>query len=452
MTDANDLTQGNVSKKLLRFFFPLLLTSLLQQIYAVADAVIVGKGLGDNALAAVGNLSSLFFLIAGFAWGMTSGFAVIIAQKYGANDAKGLRKSIALSVKLSALLAVILTLTGCTALKQVLIVMQTGETIMDDSLKYGYIVFGGILSTVAFSMLSAILRSLGDSRTPFIAIVISSLINIVLDCVLIFKFHTGVEGAAVATVLSQVISTFLCYFKFRKMPVDRISKEDFAADREMYGLLLKNGLPMACMNSVTAVGCMVVQGYINGCGVAYTAAYSACSRYINLFMLPSLTAGIAISSFVSQNYGAKKPERIKEGVRVCVDISLISYVLLGSVMIFLPEMLARFMLNTPETVALAVQYFKICGASLIFLNLLFVCRNAVQGMGYPLVPTLSGIAEMLLRIPVIVFLLPVIGFKAAAVAEATAWGGALLMNGIAYFIHIKKVSSSLTKETVGDIK
>lgn len=438
MEHTNNFTEGKVSCKLLGFFFPMLLTNLLQQIYSVADTAIVGKGLGDYALGAVGNLSSLSLLIIGFSTGMANGFAVIIAQNYGAGNHSVLRKSIALSVKLSIILTLILTAAGCLLLKPILLFMQTDKAILKDSLKYGYIIFGGLAATIAYNLCSGILRSLGDSKTPFIAIMISSAVNIALDCILILILHTGVEGAAIATILSQVISAFICFCKIRQMPVIRVKAEDFKNDIAMYLLLLKNGIPMACMNSVTAVGCMVVQSYVNNCGVAYTSAYSVCSKYLNLFMLPSLTAGFSISAFVSQNYGAGKVERIKKGVRVCLWIAMISYVLLGSVMAFFPELLAGFMLSEEETISLAVEYLKICGAALILVNLLFVYRNSVQGMGYPLIPMLSGVTEMVLRIPAIILLLPEIGFKATAYAEAAAWIGALALNWIAYRIFIRK--------------
>lgn len=438
MEHTNNFTKGKVSAKLLGFFFPMLLTNLLQQIYSVADTAIVGKGLGDNALGAVGNLSSLSLLIIGFSTGMANGFAVIIAQSYGAGNHSVLRKSIALSVKLSIVLTLILTAAGCLLLKPILLFMQTDKVILKDSLKYGYIIFGGLAATIAYNLCSGILRSLGDSKTPFIAIMISSAVNIALDCILILILHTGVEGTAIATILSQVISAFICLCKIRQMPVIRVKAEDFKNDMSMYILLLKNGIPMACMNSVTAVGCMVVQSYVNDCGVAYTSAYSVCSKYLNLFMLPSLTAGFSISAFVSQNYGAGKVERIKKGVRVCLLIALISYVLLGSVMFFLPELLAGFMLSEKETISLAVEYLKICGAALLLVNLLFVYRNNVQGMGCPLIPMLSGITEMVLRIPAIILLLPEIGFQATAYAEAAAWIGAFALNWIAYRIFIRK--------------
>lgn len=432
MDGLNDLTKGKVSTKLLGFFFPMLVTNLLQQVYSVADTVIVGKGLGDNALGAVGNLTSFSLLIVGFSMGMTNGFAVIIGQKYGGGRADAVRRSIAHSVRLSALLTLLLTVTGCLSLKPLLLAIQTDRMILTDSLKYGYIIFGGLAVTVAYNLCSGILRSLGDSKTPFVAIMISSAVNVILDCVLIFLVRTGVEGAAVATILAQGLAAHICYRKIKAFLVVPVTRADFGRDGEMSGLLLKNGISMACMNSVTAVGCMVVQGYVNGCGVAYTSAYSVCSKYLNLFMLPSLTAGFAVSSFVSQNYGADKPARIRQGVHVCLWIALLSYLLSAAVMVFYAKPLAGLMLNEERTISLAVEYLRICGAELLLVNLLFVYRNSVQGMGHPLIPMLSGVVEMMLRIPAITILLPRIGFRGTAYAEGIAWVGALALNAGAY--------------------
>lgn len=438
MKNTYDLTNGKVANQMLGFFFPMLLTNLLQQVYSFADSAIVDKGLGDNALGAVGNLSSLMLLIIGFSTGLTNGFSVIIAQKYGAKQQTDLRKALALSVKISLILTVILTIAGCLLLKPILFIMQTDKLILRDSLIYGYIIFGGLATTIAYNLCSGILRAFGDSKTPFIAIMISSLINIALDYILIFFMNTGVEGAAIATVFSQAVSAFICFKKIKKMAVLRLTSEDYRNDAAMYLELLKNAVPMACMNSMIAVGCMIVQGYINDLSVACTSAYSACSKYLNLFMLPSVTAGMALSAFVSQNYGAGKMDRIRAAVRVGIAISFVSYILLGSVMFFFPKLLAGFMLSEKETISLAVQYLKICGAMLILVNLLFVFRNSVQGMGYPFIPMCSGIMEMVLRIPVIMLFMSSVGFKTTVYADAIAWVGALAMNMTAYFILIRK--------------
>lgn len=441
MNSTNDLTKGSVTSKLLRFFFPLLLTNLLQQVYSVTDTAIVGKGLGDNALGAVGNLSSLSFLIIGFSMGMSNGFAVIIAQNYGAGNVSAVKKAVGSAVKLAAALTVILTAASCLFLRPVLLLLQTDSLILDDSLKYGYIIFGGLAATVAYNLCAGILRSVGDSKTPFKAIMISSVLNIALDSIFIFGFRTGVEGAAAATVIAQVVSAVICFRRIRTIPELRIASEDLARDSAMSLLLLKNGIPMACMNSITAVGVMVVQGCVNGRGVMYTSAYSVCSRYINLFMLPALTAGVAASPFVSQNFGAGKKERIRQGVLVCSGIAFISYAVLGTVMLVFSRQLGGLMLNDSATIALTAQYLRICGVFLIFLNLLFVFRNAVLGMGYPFLPMISGILEMTLRIPAIILLMPKLGFRATGFAEAAAWTGAMALNVTAFIIYYRRMGT-----------
>lgn len=446
MAQTYDLTQEKVSKLILRFYFPLLFTNMLQQLYTLADTIIVGKGLGDQALAAVGNMSSLTFLIMGFSMGLTNGFSVSIAQRYGAKDYEGLRKTIASSITLAVSIGVMLTLISTFFLRSLLGILQTSDLIMKDSLTYGYVVFGGLIATLAYNLCGCILRALGDSRTPFIAIIISSVINVTLNYVFIFPLQLGVAGAGYATIIAQIISALICFKKLRKVDIIRLVASDFKADFAMYGKLLTNGVPMAIMNSITAVGCMVVQYFVNGLGVVYTSAYSACSRYINLFMQPASTAGLAMSSFTSQNYGAKKYERIREGLHVCLSIALIAYVVLGSVMFFFPRELALLMLNGEESVALVTEFLPVCGLMIWGVDSLFVFRCGCQGMGKPLIPMISGVAEMVLRIATIVLLVNVIGFKATAYAEVAAWLGALAMNFTAFEYNLRKEMKNAENE------
>lgn len=432
MAKTYDLTEGKVSLLILRFFFPMFLTNMLQQIYTIADTAVVGKGLGDLALGAVGNMSSLTFLIIGFSLGLANGFSVLIAQHYGARRYDAMRKAVASSIQLSVLITVLLTILSICGLKWILLVLQTPEKMLSDSLTYGYIIFGGLFATIAYNLCSCILRALGDSKTPLIAIIVSTILNISLNCLFIFVMKTGVEGAALATVFSQLLSAFICYLKLRRIEILRLHRSDFTNNWSDYGQLLKNGVPMALMNSITAIGCMVVQYFVNGLGEAFTSAYSVCSKYINLFMQPACTAGFTMSSFTGQNYGAEKYERIRQGLHVCMTIAVISYVLLGSVMVIFPQTLAKMMLNGEQQIQLAAEFLPICGIMLFGVDFLFVFRSGVQGMGYPLIPMCSGIVEMVMRITVIVFLIPVFGFRATAYAEAVAWLGALLLNIIAF--------------------
>lgn len=435
---TNNLTEGKVSRVFLGFFFPMLFTNLLQQLYTFADAAIVGKGLGDNAFAAVGNMSALTLLIIGFAQGITNGFSVIVAQHFGSRDMHALRKSVAESIKLSFVLSFILTAISLFFLKIVLNIMRTDTVILKESLVYGYIIFGGLIVTMAYNLCSCILRALGDSKTPFLAIMISSILNILLDCLCIFVLKMGVGGAAIATVLAQLISVIICVYRLRKTECVHLTRDDFKRDFLLSLELLKNGVPMACMNSVTAVGCMIVQSHVNALGVAYTSAYSACNKYVNLFMLPSVTAGFSISAFTSQNYGAKKYGRIKLGVRVGVMIGLISYLVLGSSMVLFPETLAKLLLNGQQPIELAVKFLRISGSMFFTLNFLFIYRSTVQGMGKPFIPMCSGLLEMGMRILVIMLFIHRIGFEATAYAEVVAWIGAFGLNFVAYLTVMRK--------------
>lgn len=438
MTKTYDLTKGRTSKLILSFFFPMLMTNMLQQVYSIADTAIVGKGLGDNALAAVGNISSLTFLIIGFSMGLGNGFNVLTAQSFGAGDYKQLRRYLASSVRLCVIIAALLTTLSVVFLKDILVLLQTDETIMQDSLSYGLWIFGGLSTAVLYNMCSGVLRALGDSKTPLIAIIISTVVNILLDSCFIFVFSTGVWGAAAATVMSQLLSSAVCLYKLHKIEFIRLKKEDFAFSFRRDLELLKNGVPMALMNSITAVGCMTVQYFVNGLGVAYTSAYSACSRFINMFIQPSCTAGYTMSAFASQNYGAKKYTRIKDGMCVCIIIASISYFILGTVMVFAPKFLGNILLDGEEPIGIAARYFRICGAALFAVDFLFIFRSCVQGLGRPLIPMLSGIMEMLMRVGVIVLFIGSAGFKATAFAEIAAWSGALAMNVSAYFYITRK--------------
>ncbi len=453
MAKTYDLTKGNVTSLILRFYFPMFFTNLLQQVYTMADTAIIGSGLGDDATGAVGNMSSLTFLIIGFSLGLANGFCVTVAQKFGAKDYSSLRKAIASSIKLALILTVILTAVSLLFLKNVLILLQTNELLIDRSLTYGYIIFGGLFSCVAYNLCAGILRALGDSKTPLIAIIVSSVINVGLNSFTIFVMHTDVEGPAYATIIAQIFSTIICLNKLRKIEIIRLAAEDFRTDIAMYINLLKNGIAMALMNSITAVGSMVIQFYVNGYGPDYTSAYSVCMRYLNLFMDPACTAGFTMSAFTSQNYGAGKYVRIRQGFKVCMSIALVTYLVLGSLMFFIPETLAGLILNEKETIAIACIYLPISGATIFAVDFLFVYRSAVQAMGKPFIPMCSGIVEMVMRVGVMLACTSSLGFRATAVAGSAAWIGALILNAGAFYyflgkkLHGTENSSAYAKNT-----
>lgn len=427
-----DFTKGPIAQSLLSFFFSMLLANILQQFYSFADMVIIGKGLGDTAVAAVGNFATFSFLITGFVMGVTNGFSVVISQVYGGKDYDALRRAAASSVKLCALSALILTGIGSWVLHPVLHLMQTEQTLIRDCLSYGYVCFGGLAITIFYNLLSAVLRAVGDSRTPLLAIAVASGVNIGLDLLFLYVSDTGVAGPALATVLAQFVSVAICGGRLYKMEVFRLGKGDFICDRKLEWELLRNGVPMALMNSVTSVGCIFVQGCINGYGIAYTSAYSVCNKYVNLFMLPGITLGFAVSAFTGQNFGAGKFERICRGMKSACLLALFWSLFLGMILFFFGKPLAGLMLTGQEATMYISVFLKFLALFLVLLNLLFVFRSCVQGIGKPVVPMCSGIVEMAVRIAVIFFGLPILGFSAAAYAEGAAWTGALLLNLVAY--------------------
>jgi len=438
-----DFTKGPITKSLLSFFFSMLLANILQQFYSFADMVIIGKGLGDTAVAAVGNFTTFSFFVTGFAMGVTNGFSVVISQVYGEKDFAALHRAAASSVKLCALSALILTGIGLWCLHPVLQLMQTEQMLIRDCLSYGYICFGGLAITIFYNLLSAVLRAAGDSRTPLLAIAVSSGVNIGLDLLLLYGFDTGVAGPALATVMAQLVSVAICGGRLYKMDEFRLGKCDFICDRKLEWELLRNGVPMALMNVVTSVGCIFVQGCINGYGVAYTSAYSVCNKYLNLFMLPGITLGFVVSAFSGQNFGAGKFGRIRGGMRAAGVAAFASSLILGATLFFFSESLAELMLAGQEAVGYTSLFLKFLGVFLVLLNLLFVFRSCVQGMGKPVAPMCSGIAEMAVRIGVIFWGLPVLGFAAAVYAEGAAWAGALALNLAAYLFCLRG------KETMG---
>lgn len=436
-----DFTKGSVTKSFLIFFFPMLFSNILQQVYSLADMVIIGKGLGDNSLAAVGNFTTFSFFLTGFIMGITNGFSVNISQACGEQDLSKLKEIIASSIKISAVFGVLFSAVGLLLLKPILQIIQTDDELLNDCLTYGYIIFSGLLITVAYNLLSSILRGMGDSRTPLLAIGVSSALNIILDLLLIFLFKFGVSGPAYATIVSQLISVVICYFRLHRMNELKINKRDFIFNFRLVMELLKNGLPMAFMNSITSVGCIFVQSCINGYGVVYTSAYSVCNKYLNFFMLPGITIGFAISSFSGQNFGGKKFERIRSGTRTAGIMALLSALLLGIVLFFFSDLLAKLMLSGQEAVDYASIFLKLLAVFIVLLNLLFVFRSCVQGLGKPAIPMCSGIVEMIIRIPAVYFGLPVFGFAATIYAEGMAWIGALMLNVISYiffFLNIRR--------------
>lgn len=440
---TKDMTEGTPWRLILAFFVPMLMGNCFQQLYSMVDSVIVGKGIGDRALAAVGATGSLNFLILGFIGGLTGGVAIPMAQAFGAKDYRRLRKIVAMSLVLCGSGSIVLTAVSIAGLKPLLVLMKTPADIIGNSFKYMSVILGGMIITVAYNYCAGLLRSLGDSKTPFTALIISSVSNVVLDITFIVFLKSGVAGAAIATVISQGISVVFCIFKLLKIEALTEEKLDFSINMSIIGNLFGIGLPVAFMNSVTAIGCMMLQYFVNKLGSDYTSAYSACSRLINLFDQTCITLGMAAATFVGQNMGAGRIDRIRTGVKSSVIISILMNVPLGIILGVLPAQLSSIMLNETEIIELTKLFLPVNGSFLWALGLLFIFRSSAQSMGHTLLPMCSGFLELALRAVFVNLLSPKFGFRGIAVADIAAWVGAMAMLAVYYLYVVKKTEKKL---------
>ena len=424
------------------FSIPLLIGNVFQQFYSMVDTIIVGRFVGVDALAAVGSTGSLVFLINGFALGLTSGFSVMVSQRFGANDEKGLRKAVSSSVVLCTALVIILTTISLIAAKPLLHLMNTPDNIFNDAYTYVAIIFAGIITTVAYNMMASILRALGDSKSPLYFLIISSVLNIILDLVFIINFKMGVAGAAYATIISQGVSAILCFiYILKKYTILKLAREDYNVKKSMYIRHLKIGIPMALQFSITALGLLTVQGALNVLGSTVIAAYTASSKALQLVMQPAVTYGVTMATYCGQNLGAKRYDRISDGVNKAVKISIITSLIAGFVLIAFGTQFVKLFIDNPDAqiIAYSKQVLTISGIFFIPLGLIFIFRNALQGIGESFVPMMAGVAELGAR-ALVAFTLPsFLGFFGICLADPVAWIAAAVPLAIYYYITIKKL-------------
>lgn len=331
---TKDLTSGSPTRLILTYSVPLLIGNIFQQLYSMADTIIVGKCIGVEALAAVGATGGLSFLIIGFLIGLTSGFAVIAAQKFGAKDIEGLRQSVGTSIILCTVTTIVLTALSLLTSEPLLRLMNTPDDIMVDALKYINVIFIGTVCTVFYNMIACILRALGDSKTPLYFLIVSSVLNIVLDLVFILTFHMGVAGAAWATVISQGVAGGLClFYTLKKYSTLRLTKKDFTYNSALAWKHWQLGLPMALQFSVTAIGVLVLQGALNVFGSTKIAAYTAACKVEQLVTQPAGTFGVTMANYAGQNLGAGRIDRVKEGVKKCSMLTVIFAVAASAILL-----------------------------------------------------------------------------------------------------------------------
>ena len=440
-----DMTTGRPLPLIISFALPLMVGNIFQQLYTVVDTMVVGKALGVDALAALGATDWLYWMLLGMIQGVTQGFGILMAREFGAKQYESLRKVVGSSTSWSIIFALLFLILGQAVAKPVLILLNTPVQIMDGSLLYLRIMFLGIPVVMTYNLLATILRSLGDGQTPLYAMIVAALSNIALDMLFVLVFHLGIAGAAIATLIAQGISSVYCLLKIRKIDFMTLKKNHFALEPAMAGRLLSLGSPMAAQNAIIAVGGMIIQGVVNGYGVAFIGGFTAANKLYGVLEIAATSYGYAMITYVGQNLGAARIERIRTGMGWATAVALVTSALITAVMLlFGQHIIGAFISGTPEEAAAATKvgftYLSVMSICLPVLYILHVTRSAVQGMGNTVLPMVSGIAEFVMRTGGVLILPALMGENGIFIAEVLAWLGADLILVPSYFIMVKRVS------------
>lgn len=450
-TSVRDLTVGSPMRLILGFMLPLLFGMLLQQLYSMIDTIIVGRYLGVDALAGVGSTGSINFLVIGFVQGLCNGFAIPVAQRFGAKDNKALRKFVGNTVWTAAVLALLLTAATCLMCTNILTWMKTPEDVFDKAHDYIFVIFLGIPATVLYNILSGFIRSVGDSKTPLVFLVISSFLNIALDIFMIVALKMGVAGAAWATVVSQLISGILCLIYIAKrIKILHIRRKDLKLDFYYVKRLCSIGLPMGLQYSITAIGSIMLQTAVNSLGKTCMAAMTAGIRVSIFLTCPYEAMGSTMATWGGQNIGANKLDRVKRGLFDCLALGIgWAIVALGVTLIFGRGLIMLFIdkNNAPspdqmeEVITLGKQFLTTNAAFYTLLAFVNIVRFLIQGMGFSQIALFAGVFEMIARGFVAIWAVPKIGFSGACYASPAAWVLAdmfLIPAFFACFSHVKK--------------
>lgn len=443
---TNDMTSGNPVKLIIQFMIPMCLGNIFQQFYNIADSIIAGQFLGVDALAAIGSTGSLIFLVTGWLNGLTSGFAIWISQFFGARKLDTMRHYVAMSVYLCIAFTAVMTVGLLAANEPILRIMNAPSDLLGDTKGYMTVIYAGLTATCAYNALAAVLRALGDSRSPLYFLILSALINVVLDIVFIVVFHMGVEGCGYATVIAQGISALLClYYIIKRYQVLRLQREDFRFSMESIKRLLALGIPMGLQFSITAIGTIIVQSAINIYGAVYMAGFSAAGKIQNMICTVFVSFGATTATFVGQNRGAGKMDRVKKGVYLTHGMIL----LWSGIMIVLIYFLGRYMIclfvspSEKAVLEAAVTYFHTVCWAYPFMGSIFLYRNALQGLGYGLVPMLGGVFELAARAAIVFLAAGKTSFSSVCLADPAAWVAALIPLIPYYYWVMKKQAQSL---------
>ena len=434
---TQNMTEGRPLPLIMKVALPLMAGSLFQQLYTVVDAAVVGRGIGLSALAALGSADWFNWLWLSLAVGLAQGFAIPIAQAFGADDMPDLRRWAGTAVVLSGFSAAALVLAAEFSIRPVLRLLGTPGEILPTAAIYLHVLFGGIPVVLAYNLLGGILRALGDARSPLIAMVLASVVNIVLDVLFVMAFHWGVAGAAVATVIAQVCATLFCLLRLRHVDFMRLSRSDFALRRERISRLLGLGVPVSLQNAIIAIGGMIVQSAVNPMGVAFIAGYTATNKLYGLLEIAAVNYGYALMTYAGQNYGARRFDRIRSGVRTGCVAGCLTALGIGGVMFALGRSILSLFVdpaaNGGQSIEYACQFLYLMSACLPILYILYVFRSTLQGVGDTFMPMVSGLAEFVMRTGAALLLPRYIGYSGLFWAEILAWIGADLILIPAYF-------------------
>ena len=440
----HDLTQGSVTKQLLLFSLPFLASNLLQALYNLADMLIVGRFCGPVGASAVGLGGQVTILVINLISGLAVGGTVLIAQYIGAKRQEEVAKTVGTMFTLYGICGAVITVVMLLCSRYILIALNTSPEAFDETLAYLNICMGGTIFVVGYNAVSAVLRGMGDSKHPLLFVAIAAAVNVVLDILFVAGFHMGVAGAAYATVIAQVGSGLLCLlYMLRRYPILKLRRDDWRLRKSWCVQHLKLGLPMALQFSITAVGIMVLQKALNSFGSNTIAAYTAASKVEQLATQPLQTLGITMATYCGQNLGAGRIDRIRRGVVRSVQICVVCCLACGLLVVFGGRFFVGLFLegDQPAVVEQAQQYLNTIAGFLIVLGLLFIFRNALQGMGSTLVPMLAGAAELVVRV-LVAFLLPaVMGYAAICIAGPAAWVGATIPLIVCYLLLMRRLRS-----------
>lgn len=421
---VKDMTQGNPVKLIIAFAIPLFVGNIFQQIYNMVDTMVVGYGLGDSAIAAIGATTTLYNLVVNFAWALNNGYGIVVTQRFGAGDEKTMKKAIAGMIELDIAVTVILSLLALVFLHPLMKFMNIPEAIFAQAYTYIFIIYAGMITTIAYNMFAGILRAMGNSRSPLYFLIASSVLNVVLDVLLVLVIPLGVAGAAVATVIAQAVSAILCgAYVFKHYGKYMPEKEDYKVPKEVIADLFTTGVAMALMITVIDLGSLIFQRANNVYGEMIITAHAAARRIITMFMAPISTISTANATFIGQNWGAKKIERIRTNMKKVLGIEVLWAVFSAVLMYLLGDTMVRFVTGTDdaEVIKNAVMSIRIHFSCYPALGILVCLRNAMQAMGRKAAPVISSCIELGMKIFAALWLIPHFGFLGTCVTEPVTW-------------------------------